>query len=188
MDLCNLYVKGLSLSMTSAELFNLFQPYGRIISARVMVTEKNVSKGFGFVSFSQPIEAASALVYLHPHYNIQFHEPKVPRPGHDIQQQYWSLAHSSLACYFYSVSLDSPSWSYYYPSSYYYPVYYGPVMIQRSDMQRAVQQALANDKQQQDIVDWLMTLDDTEKRHCLENTAYLKAKLDQLSNSFGSPL
>lgn len=204
MDLCNLYVKGLSLSMTSNELFNLFKPYGRIISARVMANDKNVSKGFGFVSFSQPIEAASAMVHLHPHYNILFHEPKVPRSDHDIQQQYWSLAHSSLASYFFSTSVTLPIHLepptpvppppppyYYYPSfpfpSYYYhpPIYYAPYpyplpFVQRSEMQMAVQQALTNDKQQQQMVDSLMALDEEEKQHCLQDAAYLKEKLDQL--------
>ncbi|KAI8099336.1 uncharacterized protein BX664DRAFT_289382 [Halteromyces radiatus] len=104
MDLCNLYIKGLSLAMTSTELFNLFKPFGRIISARVMDSDRGISKGFGFVSFSHPLEAASALVHLHRQYSIQFHEPKMTRPDHDILQQYWCLAHSSLAPYFYPSS------------------------------------------------------------------------------------
>ncbi|CAO3579530.1 unnamed protein product [Absidia cylindrospora] len=266
MDLCNLYIKGLSLSMTSNELFNLFKPHGRIISARVMANEQGVSKGFGFVSFSQPIEAASALVHLHQHYSILFHEPKVPRSDHDIQQQYWSLAHSPLGGYFYSttVSLPSPpatldtianptitgmppppapapaaaaaaaasaasaanmpppppppgtampyylysappprpppfgyppTTPYYYhhhpppPSHMYYAPYpytappipsTSPAIVQRGEMQQAVQQALTNDKQQQDMVDMLMNLDETEKQQCLTDIAYLKEKMDQL--------
>ncbi|ORZ25159.1 hypothetical protein BCR42DRAFT_399538 [Absidia repens] len=258
MDLCNLYIKGLSLSMTSNELFNLFKPHGRIISARVMANEQGVSKGFGFVSFSQPIEAASALVHLHQHYSILFHEPKVPRSDHDIQQQYWSLAHSPLGGYFYSttVSLPSPpaaldtatnptmtgmppppaaaaaaaaasmpppppplgtgmpyylysaapppppppfgyppTTPYYYhhppppppPHMYYAPYPYStppipstsPSVVQRCEMQQAVQQALTNDKQQQDMVDMLMNLDETEKQQCLTDIAYLKEKMDQ---------
>ncbi|ORX54969.1 hypothetical protein DM01DRAFT_1028699 [Hesseltinella vesiculosa] len=107
MDLCNLYIKGLSLSMSSSELFNLFKPYGRIISARVMENAQGLSKGFGFVSYSQPIEAASALVALCGYYSIQFHEPRVLRPDHDAQQQYWCLLSSPLASYFYSNSLSS---------------------------------------------------------------------------------
>ncbi|KAI8071064.1 hypothetical protein BC940DRAFT_365713 [Gongronella butleri] len=105
MDLCNLYIKGLSLSMTSTELFNMFKPYGRIISARVMENTQGLSKGFGFVSYSQPLEAASALVSLYGYYSIQFHEPKVTRPDHDTQQQFWCLLQSPLAAYFYSNTL-----------------------------------------------------------------------------------
>ncbi|CAO3647160.1 unnamed protein product [Cunninghamella blakesleeana] len=137
MDLCNLYIKGLPMTTTSTDLFNIFKPYGRIISAKVMENEKGKSKGFGFVSYSQSIESAAALISLHHYYDIQFHEPKVPRPDQDIVQQFWSLLNSSFRDYFYSITLPplphpstaspssislpmtipalSPSFSQYYP-------------------------------------------------------------------------
>ncbi|KAI8369458.1 uncharacterized protein BYT42DRAFT_648134 [Radiomyces spectabilis] len=128
MDLCNLYVKHVDSSTTSAQLFNLFEPYGRIISARVMEdTTTGRSKGFGFVSFSHPVEAASALIDMHRRNErresslqdkkssratviVRFHEPKVARTEHDFFQQMAVLAASPLRNHFYtSAPLMTPS-------------------------------------------------------------------------------
>lgn len=116
MDLCNLYVKGIEPGLTSSDLFNLFKPFGRIVSARVMKEVKSIgssNKGFGFVSFSQSIEAAQALIAMHQptddHSNntmgVRFHEPRVPRPEHNFCQQLAILSqHSELAPHFYTRS------------------------------------------------------------------------------------
>lgn len=121
MDLCNLYVKDIEAGLTSANLFNLFKPFGRIISARVMkeVSKNNSSridpdnnKCFGFVSFSQPIEAAQAIITMHQQTDdgknrvvVRFHEPRVSRPEHNFSQQIAILIqHSELASHFYTRS------------------------------------------------------------------------------------
>ncbi|KAI9308730.1 hypothetical protein BJ944DRAFT_246321 [Cunninghamella echinulata] len=295
MDLCNLYIKGLPMTITSTELFNLFKPYGRIISARVMENEKGKSKGFGFVSYSQSIESAAALISLHRYYDIQFHEPKTPRPDQDIVQQYWSLLNSTFHDYFYSTTLPplppsstsslpmtipptfSPHsisqyypvypYSYHYysssppssssatttpyqlstslPSNYHYNLhphyYYAPPppsfpspplypttyythpSILSSDnngsynnnnnsnadtnadadadedenssnkneneneniesqLKNAIQKALVNEKEQQEIVDYLMTLDLHKQQLCIEQPDYLLQQLTDLKD------
>ncbi|GMI93763.1 poly(A) binding protein 6 [Hibiscus trionum] len=57
----NLYVKNLNVSIDDKRLQELFGPFGRITSARVMRLENGTSKGFGFVCFSSPEEAMAAL-------------------------------------------------------------------------------------------------------------------------------
>jgi polyadenylate-binding protein len=60
----NLYVKNLEDSITDDKLREEFAPYGTITSCRVMVDEKNASRGFGFVCFSTPEEATRAVTEL----------------------------------------------------------------------------------------------------------------------------
>ncbi|KAJ3299530.1 hypothetical protein HDU76_006291 [Blyttiomyces sp. JEL0837] len=65
LDPRNLYVKNLPLSIDSTALFNLFRPYGKIISAKVMRDEETgVSKRFGFVSFEKDVMAFAAIEAL----------------------------------------------------------------------------------------------------------------------------
>ncbi|KAI8876901.1 RNA-binding domain-containing protein [Backusella circina FSU 941] len=85
-DYTNLYIKNLDLSVKSADLFNHFRRYGRIISARVMKNaQTRQSKGFGFVSFSKADEAIMAkeemngVMIMSKPIIIAFHEPKKPR-------------------------------------------------------------------------------------------------------------
>ncbi|OZJ05866.1 hypothetical protein BZG36_00932 [Bifiguratus adelaidae] len=85
-DMTNLYIKNLDPQVKSSDLFNNFRRFGRIISARVMNNAMTgQSKGFGFVSFSQPEEAALALQQMNGQYilskpiMIAYHEPKKPR-------------------------------------------------------------------------------------------------------------
>ncbi|XP_076355205.1 ELAV-like protein 4 isoform X8 [Tachypleus tridentatus] len=62
----NLYISGLPKSMTQQELENLFSPYGRIITSRILCDNvKGLSKGVGFVRFDQRIEAERAIKHLH---------------------------------------------------------------------------------------------------------------------------
>ncbi|ORY06944.1 RNA-binding domain-containing protein [Basidiobolus meristosporus CBS 931.73] len=62
LDPSNLYIKNLDPSVKSSDLFYEFQSFGHIISARVMMDEKTFkSKGFGFVSFRNPEDAARAM-------------------------------------------------------------------------------------------------------------------------------
>ncbi|KAH7415671.1 hypothetical protein KP509_14G056400 [Ceratopteris richardii] len=58
---CNLYVKNLADLVDDKALCEHFSIHGNIISAKVMLDEKGLSKGFGFVCFSSPQEAQSAL-------------------------------------------------------------------------------------------------------------------------------
>ncbi|EOY26974.1 Poly(A) binding protein 6, putative isoform 3 [Theobroma cacao] len=57
----NLYVKNLNVSIDDKKLQELFGQFGKITSARVMRYDNGMSKGFGFVCFSCPREAMSAL-------------------------------------------------------------------------------------------------------------------------------
>ncbi len=86
-DPSNLYIKGLDLALTADDLKAAFGAYGAITSARVMFDEQGLSKGFGFVSFEQPEQAAAALQGLNGQkmgpsgkpVNVRFHEPKAVR-------------------------------------------------------------------------------------------------------------
>ncbi|CAI5757559.1 unnamed protein product [Candida verbasci] len=57
----NLYIKNLDESVDSKELEELFQEFGQITSAKVMVYENGKSRGFGFVCFTTPEEATKAI-------------------------------------------------------------------------------------------------------------------------------
>ncbi|XP_021922735.1 ELAV-like protein 1 isoform X2 [Zootermopsis nevadensis] len=74
----NLYVSGLPKNMTQQDLENLFSPYGRIITSRILCDNITVrqyvsgageslpclSKGVGFIRFDQRIEAERAIQEL----------------------------------------------------------------------------------------------------------------------------
>lgn len=57
-----LFVGSLPWSVNDAELKTLFEPYGKVASAKV-VTDKQTrrSKGFGFVEFETEAEASAAI-------------------------------------------------------------------------------------------------------------------------------
>mmetsp|Transcript_17847 Transcript_17847/g.33891 ORF Transcript_17847/g.33891 Transcript_17847/m.33891 type:complete len:572 (-) Transcript_17847:56-1771(-) len=61
----NLFVFHIPNNMTNLDMFQLFSPYGNLISVRIMV-EKDTgrSRGFGFVSFDNPESAALAIKEL----------------------------------------------------------------------------------------------------------------------------
>ncbi len=63
----NIYVGNLNWSLTSDDLYNLFTPYGEVVSAKI-ITDKfnnNRSKGFGFVEMSNDEAARQAISNLH---------------------------------------------------------------------------------------------------------------------------
>ncbi|CAN4121462.1 unnamed protein product [Withania somnifera] len=61
----NVYVKNITGDFTDHELRELFSQCGKITSAKLMLDEKGVSKGFGFVCFSTPEEANKAVNTFH---------------------------------------------------------------------------------------------------------------------------
>jgi RNA recognition motif-containing protein len=63
----NIYVGNLNWSLTSDDLYNLFTPYGEVVSAKI-ITDKfnnNRSKGFGFVEMGDDEAARQAISNLH---------------------------------------------------------------------------------------------------------------------------
>nr|XP_043613621.1 polyadenylate-binding protein 7 [Erigeron canadensis] len=61
----NVYVKNIEDNVTEGELKERFSQFGMITSAKLMVNEKGISKGFGFVCFSTPEEASKAVNTYH---------------------------------------------------------------------------------------------------------------------------
>ena len=58
----NLFVYHIPRHLTDHDLGALFSPYGHVVSAKVFVDKRtNDSKGFGFVSYSSPMDAESAI-------------------------------------------------------------------------------------------------------------------------------
>lgn len=57
----NLYVKNLDEQVTEDQLRMEFTPFGTITSLKVMFDDKGSSRGFGFVCFAAPEEAARAI-------------------------------------------------------------------------------------------------------------------------------
>ncbi|ETW08904.1 hypothetical protein H310_01396 [Aphanomyces invadans] len=59
---CNLFVFHIPNDMTNQDLFNYFQSFGNVISARIMVEkETGRSRGFGFVSYDNAPSADAAI-------------------------------------------------------------------------------------------------------------------------------
>jgi RNA recognition motif-containing protein len=58
----NIYVGNLPYETTSDDLVQLFQPYGSVISAQVVIDRfSNRSRGFGFVEMADDAEAQAAI-------------------------------------------------------------------------------------------------------------------------------
>ena len=49
----NVYVKNFAEALDDDKLKDLFDPYGKIVSCKVMRDENGNSRGFGFVSFEE---------------------------------------------------------------------------------------------------------------------------------------
>lgn len=60
----NLYVKNLDDTIDDEKLKEAFSHYGPITSAKVMTDQSGRSKGFGFVCFTQPEQAARAVTEM----------------------------------------------------------------------------------------------------------------------------
>ncbi|OMO84051.1 hypothetical protein COLO4_22263 [Corchorus olitorius] len=63
----NVYVKNIDDDVTDEELREHFSQCGIITSAKLMRDDKGMSKGFGFVCFSNPEEATKAVSTFHGH-------------------------------------------------------------------------------------------------------------------------
>ena len=63
----NIYVGNLNWSLTSDDLYNMFTPYGEVVSAKIITDKFNInrSKGFGFVEMSDDEAARQAISNLH---------------------------------------------------------------------------------------------------------------------------
>ncbi|KIY47503.1 hypothetical protein FISHEDRAFT_45229 [Fistulina hepatica ATCC 64428] len=81
-DPCNLFCKNLDPEMDSNALFAHFKDFGQIVSARVMRNDAGESRGFGFVSFQYPDQAAAAMRAMNgvqigsKQIVVRLHEPK----------------------------------------------------------------------------------------------------------------
>lgn len=63
----NVFVKNFGENLDDEQLFELFLPYGKITSHKVMSNDSGKPKGFGFVAFSCPEEAEAAVDALNGH-------------------------------------------------------------------------------------------------------------------------
>lgn len=57
----NVYIKNFGDDLDDDKLRQLFEPFGKIISAKVMTDHQGNSRGFGFVSFEEPEAAEKAV-------------------------------------------------------------------------------------------------------------------------------
>ncbi|XP_010471183.1 PREDICTED: polyadenylate-binding protein 5 isoform X1 [Camelina sativa] len=57
----NLYLKNLDDSVNDEKLKEMFSEYGNVTSCKVMMNAQGLSRGFGFVAYSNPEEALRAL-------------------------------------------------------------------------------------------------------------------------------
>jgi len=64
----NIYIKNLDGTVTDDTLLKEFSNFGKVISAKVMTHENGQSRGFGFVSFENPKDAATAIEKKHGAY------------------------------------------------------------------------------------------------------------------------
>jgi len=102
-DGCNLFIFHIPNDLSNLDLYNLFLPFGNVISARIMVeNETGRSRGFGFVSFDNRISADNAIKAMNGYqigrkrlkvqhkkerHDMQAHMRMAPHPAF-MQQQY----------------------------------------------------------------------------------------------------
>ncbi|EIW69665.1 hypothetical protein TREMEDRAFT_30506, partial [Tremella mesenterica DSM 1558] len=85
-DYANVFVKSLDPDINSDFLKHLFEPMGRIVSAKVMRDDLGRSRGYGFVSFQSPEMAAAAIAQFNgttvgrQQIQVTLHEPRKLRP------------------------------------------------------------------------------------------------------------
>nr|ODN81175.1 hypothetical protein L203_05681 [Cryptococcus depauperatus CBS 7841] len=85
-DYSNVFVKNLDPDINSYYLDETFSQFGRVVSARVMRDDLQRSRGYGFVSFYTPEEAANAIKAMNGAefgsqiLSVTLHEPRKLRP------------------------------------------------------------------------------------------------------------
>nr|XP_019042715.1 hypothetical protein I302_08421 [Kwoniella bestiolae CBS 10118]OCF21645.1 hypothetical protein I302_08421 [Kwoniella bestiolae CBS 10118] len=85
-DYSNVFIKNLDPDINSYYLGEVFSNVGQVVSARVMRDDQGRSKGYGFVSFYSPEQAANAIARLHDQklgrstISVTLHEPRKLRP------------------------------------------------------------------------------------------------------------
>lgn len=57
----NVYVKGIPKNFSNKQLYDMFKPYGTVLSAKVATNSSNVTLGYGYVSFAEFSTAALAI-------------------------------------------------------------------------------------------------------------------------------
>jgi hypothetical protein len=84
----NLFVFHIPNGVSNLDLFNQFSPFGTVISARIMVdTTSGRSRGFGFVSYDNPLSAAQAIENMNgfeigdKRLKVQIKKDKAPGPS-----------------------------------------------------------------------------------------------------------
>lgn len=60
----NIYVKNIGKDVTSQELKEMFEKFGKVVSPKIMTEPDGTSRGFGFVSFENPNAARNAVLEL----------------------------------------------------------------------------------------------------------------------------
>lgn len=127
----NLYIKNLEDEITEERLKKEFSAFGTIKSARIMLDEKENSRGFGFVCYTTPDEAQRAINEMNcrilqgcqkPLY-VALHEPKEIR-RHKLIQRHQSRTQGALprgpvpaqANVYQPQQVFYPSVPYYYPN------------------------------------------------------------------------
>lgn len=62
----NLYIGNLSRDVSESDLYEIFQPFGKLASVTVVKDKfSGVSKGFGFIEMPDKAEAEAAIAGLH---------------------------------------------------------------------------------------------------------------------------
>jgi len=140
----NLFVKHIEDHITEEQFRKEFEPYGKIVSIRLMLNEKGVSRGFGFVCYETPEEAQKALVGVgkntvlpestKPLY-VAIHEPK------EIRQQKFSRPRKQQPNMYPPQGTSG--------TVYYNPQPYNQQMMRNQQFQPVYQQQFVNIPQQQ---------------------------------------
>ncbi|KAG5485445.1 hypothetical protein LSCM1_07529 [Leishmania martiniquensis] len=93
----NVYVASLPLNFDDQQLQDLFSPYGRIVSARIMRAKKShASKGYGFVMFREVSSAEKAIEGLHGRV-VGGSRIQVRRANADASMTFSKVLHTPLA-------------------------------------------------------------------------------------------
>lgn len=82
----NVYIKNIYDGLTDDKLRVMFEPYGKVISAKVMTRDDGSSKGFGFVSYEDHDAASKAVDELHGA-DFEGHEMYVGRAQKKAERQ-----------------------------------------------------------------------------------------------------